>query len=301
MDEIVRKIVERHRDLFGEGVGVERINAGFTNMVFSVGDRYILKVCHDVGNEEEFGVEIRFYLENGDKPYVPKMLVYSEDKGDVGFHYIVMERVNAPSLYDVWHTFSEGQREDVVCQICEIMRDFHKNTGEAFDWGGYIKGRCEEHLTVLVRQGQLSVDELLLVKKAMERMDEYLESKDFVLIHNDMHFDNLLYDSGRLKLIDYESSRYNPIDMELEIIFYMSEMPWKHANEENERFVRIEDYKTLLPYFRKHYPEIFNVPHLEKRIAIYHLRDALENYVLFTDAIELRDRIIALAKGIIED
>ena len=139
------------------------------------------------------------------------------------------------------------------------------------------------------------------MKKAMQTFDRYLDSGniDFCFIHDDIHFDNIFYKDGKLKIIDFESSRFNPICKELEIIYHMAEMPWKYASEESERFVRAQDYKTLIPHFKKHYPDMFKVPHLEKRIAIYRLRDVLEQYGTFTADKELRERIIALAKVIV--
>jgi aminoglycoside phosphotransferase (APT) family kinase protein len=298
MDKTVRQIVGAHKDLFGEKPTVDKINAGFTNTVFAVADKYILKICHNAENEREFAVEIDFYLNNKDKSYVPRMFAFSKEKSKIPFHYIITEKLNAPSLYGVWHTFSEKQREKVVSRICGVMKDLHKNKGKPFDWSGYIKDLCKEHLAVLIRQKQLTDDEISLIRNAMEKFDLYLESGNFVLIHNDLHFDNIFYLNDEIKLIDYESSRFNPIDKELEIIYYMAEMPWMHANEENERFVKTEDYKTLIPYFKKHYPEIFEVKNLEKRIAIYRLRDALEQYGIYTNEEELRGGIIAAAKFI---
>ncbi|MCL2540117.1 MAG: aminoglycoside phosphotransferase family protein [Firmicutes bacterium] len=298
MEKIVQQIIEQHQELFGTQPAVSKINAGFTNTIFSVADKFILKICHDAGNEEEFAVEIDFYLRNKEKPYMLELLAYSTDKTKSPFYYTVIEKANAPSLYDIWHTFTEEQREEVVCKICNIMKDFHKHKGKSLNWGEYIKGYYEEHLAVLIKQKQLTEDEILLVREAMEKFGFYLKSNDFVLIHNDMHFDNIFYKDGNLKLIDFESSRFNPVDKELEIIYYMAEMPWKHASEENEKFVKAEDYTTLIHYFKKHYPEMFDVPYLEKRIAIYHLRDALDQYGRFTKANELHERIIKLSRFI---
>ena len=36
----------------------------------------------------------------------------------------------------------------------------------------------------------------------------YLKSNDFVLIHNDLHFDNIFFNDGKIKLIDFERSMF---------------------------------------------------------------------------------------------
>ena len=37
-------------------------------------------------------------------------------------------------LYNVWHTFSEEQREDIIKQLCDAMKQIHSNIGEKYDW-----------------------------------------------------------------------------------------------------------------------------------------------------------------------
>lgn len=39
-----------------------------------------------------------------------------------------------------------------------------------------------------------------------ESFEKYLESNDFVPIHNDLHFDNIFFKDGKIKLIDFERS-----------------------------------------------------------------------------------------------
>ena len=70
METVVNQIVEKHKSLFGEKPVIAKINAGFTNTIFSVGDNCVLKICHDEKNEKEFAQEIKFYLANKDKPYM---------------------------------------------------------------------------------------------------------------------------------------------------------------------------------------------------------------------------------------
>ena len=302
MEQIVKQIVKTHNELWGESPTIKKIEIGFTNTIFCVADKYILKICHDINNESEFCVEVDFYTNNIGKPYIAKMFAYSKDKSKVPYMYIVTEKIDGVSLYSIWHTLTEQEREKIVNQICDILKDLHKNKGEHFDWSEYIKGYYEQHLDVLIKQKQLTESELALVRKAMSKFDLYLETdKDkFVYIHNDLHYDNCFYKDGKLTIIDFESSRFAPIDKELEIVFYAAKMPDKHASRETERFAKKEHFATLVSYFKKHYPQMFDVPHLEKRIAIYHLRDALDQYGTFKDNTELHDIIIELAKFVCE-
>lgn len=299
--DIIENIIRIHSELWGIAPTVCRINAGFTNTVFCVAEKYILKLCTDRDNEPEFETEIEFYLKNNGNHYIPRLFASADSHSDSDFPYIILEKIESGTLYDVWHTLSECKRESVVVQICDVMKDIHCVSGKPFDWSAYLKGYCERHFAVLEEQKLLTSNEQKFVIKAIEKFDRYLETcpTKFALIHNDLHFDNIFYNGGDIKVIDYESSRIAPIDKELEIIYFMADMPWKHANKENEKFIREEDYMSLIPYFKKHYPMLFDFPHLEKRIAIYHLRDALEQFGEFPDEKELHDRIKRLARFII--
>jgi len=295
-------VVKKYRDLWGENPEVRKIDIGFTNTIFCVNEKYILKICHDSNNESEFCIEIDFYLNNKDKPYAPKMYAYSKEKSEIPYMYIITEKIDGVSIYSIWHTLTEEEREKIVSQICDILKDLHKNKGEPFDWSKYIKGYFEKHIEVLIKQKQLTANELHLLRKVMDKFDLYLktDSDKFVYIHNDLHYDNVFFKDGRLKIIDFESSRYAPIDKELEIVFYAAKMPDKHASKETERFAKKEDFVNLVAYFKKHYPQMFDVANLEKRIAIYHLRDALDQYGTFKTNKKLHQIILSLAGFILD-
>ena len=55
-------------------------------------------------------------------------------------------------------------------------------------------------------------EEQKLLDYAYSKFNKYLDSNDFVLIHNDLHFDNIFYNDDKIKLIDFERSMYAPRD-----------------------------------------------------------------------------------------
>ncbi|MDR3264179.1 MAG: aminoglycoside phosphotransferase family protein [Clostridiales bacterium] len=301
MTETINEIIKKHKNLFSESPFiVEKINAGFTNTLFRVNNEFIVKICHKADNEEEFLQEIKFYLANENKGYIPNLYAHSTDKKVVPYFYEIIERIDGVSLYHVWHTFNETKREQIVKQICEIMADFHQIKGTPYDWSSYIKDFYEEHLNVLIKKNLLKENDILLVRNAMNRFDEYLKSDEFVFIHNDLHFDNIFINkNNELKIIDFESSRFAPVDKEFEVLMFMAEQPYKHANENDEQFVKQEDYANLIAYFKKYYPKPFKTPYFEKRIAIYNLRDTMDLYCRFSHEQALHNRILEKAKYII--
>ena len=135
-----------------------------------------------------------------------------------------------------------------------------------------------------------------IIYNAYLTFDNYLESSDFVLVHNDLHFDNIIYHNGKIKLIDFERSIFAPIDFELDIIYRMIRKPWKFANEEAEKFVKTEDYKNIMGYIEKYYPEIMNVQNLYKRLAIYDIVYFLKQFIDYPHITELKNDIFNAIK-----
>ena len=107
MKEVINKIVEVNSTLLGTNPRIEKINVGFTNTLYSVDDRYIVKICSDINNEDDFKKEIKFYNSNKNNKLIPKLYFASTDKRDVPYLYEIMEKIDGVSLYNVWHTLNE--------------------------------------------------------------------------------------------------------------------------------------------------------------------------------------------------
>lgn len=54
MEEIIRKIVQQNESLLGSNPQLSKINIGFTNTLYNVDDKFIIKVCTDETNEDKF-------------------------------------------------------------------------------------------------------------------------------------------------------------------------------------------------------------------------------------------------------
>ena len=146
----------------------------------------------------------------------------------------------------------------------------------------------------------LNDDEIKIIYEAYSLFDKYLESDQVVLIHNDLHFDNIFVNDEKIKIIDFERSMYAPKDFELHILYYMIRQPWKHANEECEEYTKVEDYVNIMSYVEKYNPEIINTPYLYKRLAIYDLIYELSHFVKYLEHYdELKEAVIENAKKII--
>lgn len=299
MEEIINIILKQNTTLFGINSKVEKINVGFTNTVYNINDSFIVKICTNSNNESEFQKEIDFYKTNEENSLIPKLYYSSTDKKDIPYFYEIIEKVNGVSLYNVWHTFNEEQREEVINQLCIAMKRIHSNNGKSYDW---IKKIKKQFVLVYEKAKELNIfseEEQKLLDYAYDKFEKYLESNDFVLIHNDLHFDNILFYDDKIKLIDFERSMYAPRDFELDIIYRMIRKPWKFASEETERYTELSQYSNIMSYIEKYYPELVNIPNLYKRLAIYDIVYFLEHLIQHPNIEELKNDVLFATKEVL--
>ena len=273
MQEIIYSIINKNKKIFGENLNIEKINVGFTNTIYSINDSFIIKICTNYNNEENFKKEIDFYKANTNNNLIPKLFYSSTDKKDIPYFYEIIEKLKGISLYNVWHTFSEEQKEETIKQLCAAMQKFHSNIGQKYDWIDYWK---KQFVTLYLKAKELHIfneDELQLIDYAYAKFDRYLKSDDFVLVHNDLHFDNIFYNDEKITLIDFERSMYAPKDFELDIL-----------------------YINIRLYVEKYYPELINTPFLSQRLAIYDMTYFLEQLVENPKEKELENDVIEASK-----
>ncbi len=299
MQKIINAIINKNRNLFGDNPSITKINVGFTNTIYNVNDSFILKICTNLNNEENFKKEIDFYNSNSKNDLIPKLYYSSIEKIDIPYYYEIIEKINGVSLYEVWHTLTEKQREEVIKQLCSAMKLFHSNIGKAYDWVNYFK----KQFSVLYSKAKglhiFSEEEQCIINQAYSKFEQYLKSKDFVLVHNDLHFDNIFYNNGNIKLIDFERSMYAPKDFELDILFRMVRKPWKFASEKTEQYIDSCDYANIKVYVERYYPELVNIPFLSQRLAIYDMIYFLKQLVDHPELEELKNDVIEAAKIVV--
>ncbi len=292
MEEVIIKILEESLLKIGEIVNLKKINIGFTNELYLLDDKYILKICIKETNEENFLREINFYLENKDNKYIPKLIAYNINKKKIPYLYEIIEKIEGGSLYNVWHTLNEKERRDVIRKITDVMKDIHSHKKPSFNWINYIREELLYGLKRLEKINYFDEREKEMLNKVIEKLPKYLVSSDFVLIHNDLHFDNIFYNDGNIKIIDFERSMIAPRDYELDILLRMVKKSEKFASEETEEYTNNKDYVNIPNYLEEFYPEVFKVPYLKKRLAIYDILYYLNSSYEYPKLRELKDNII---------
>lgn len=299
MQIIIDNIIKLSEDIFGKNPNIEKINVGFTNTIYDVDNKFIIKICTNINNEENFKKEIEFYKSNINNDLIPKLYYSSTDKKEIPYFYEIIEKVEGVTLYNVWHTFSEEQREDVIRQVCDAMKIMHSNKGKSYNWMEYLKNIFIPLLEQAKDKKIFDDEQINLLENVYRCFEQYLESNEFVLIHNDLHFDNIFINNGTIKIIDFERSMYAPKDFELDILYRMIRKPWKFASEETEEYTNEKDYSNIMTYIEKYYPELINIGNLYKRLAIYDMIYFLEQYVEHPEYEDLKEDVLAAANIVI--
>ena len=140
-----------------------------------------------------------------------------------------------------------------------------------------------------------------LISKSLKLYDEVLSDNRFCLIHNDLHFDNILLDDNhQIILIDFNNSFVAPFDFDLRLLYMSVFMPWKWANSEMDPLQKIEDYKNLFVYLKKYYKELNQVKYLDERMLIYWIYSDFRLLPRFRTT-ELKESILVNSKKLVNN
>lgn len=267
-DKIIEKIIAKNSLLSGKKFSF--ITAGFTNTIYRV-DNYIVRICTNLSNESNFKNEIEFYEKNKDNSHIPKMYFSDITKEVVPYYYEILERVEGKNLYEVWYKFSQTERNNVVKNIVEIMKSLHNLKVDYFDFKKYIKDKISNILK------ESNLDEEIFIT-LLDKCDMYFEENKLGLVHRDLHFDNFIYNNGKLTLIDFERSMIGAIDYDFRILSRYKQTPWLWANEKTDMLTVESDYQNLMEMFIDNYEELRNIPYLLERLKVYEIIDLLNGY-----------------------
>lgn len=193
---------------------------------------------------------------------------------------------------------NENERENFIKRLVDILKQIHKNEYKSYEWSNHIKKRIIYSYNIT--KDNFNDEEKNIILKSLEKYDEILIDNYFSLIHNDLHFDNILLDkNNNIKLIDFNDSTIAPFDFDLRIFYMCVTLPWKWANTEMDPLQLPKDYKNLFNYIKKYYNELNNIKYLEERMIIYFILNDFELFINYRNN-ELKTRIVENSKKILE-
>lgn len=270
-----KSIASKNLDILKNINSISEINSGFNNTLFNINDKYVLKVCTNKSLEKTFQTEYNFYSSNKENKYIPKLYKYDDSKKDSEFIYEIIEKLEGNTLYYYWYKMNESEKENTIKNLMEIIKKFHSKKSEGYNWATKIKNDVLSDLEEC--KSSFSSKEYDIIIKSINNYDLFLKDNRFTLIHNDLHFDNVIYNNGILKIIDFNDSLIAPIDFEFRQLYSCQEKPWKYANIEMDPFQKPNDYKNIWNYIKQYYEELNDIEYLEQRMLIYKVWNSIRN------------------------
>ncbi|NQV89709.1 MAG: aminoglycoside phosphotransferase family protein [Parcubacteria group bacterium] len=299
-NEVIKKVFSENS--IKDVTSIKKIEVGFSNDVYSVDDKYILKVCKSEENEYRFKRESHFYKFFHKKIPVPNVIIFDDTKKVIDKLYTIYHKIEGDNLYSQWHLMDERTRRDIFRQLCGLLRVINEadytgfkeilNFDDPFSWHDKVYNRVAELLSETEVGGVISKEFIESIKGYVETNHGALEEQKIGLVYWDAHFDNILVKENKIVgILDFERTDVDSIDFGLDIIKRMVEQPSKYISEEFEKHVKREDYENLLDWFKEFYPKPFEFKNLETRLDLYSIQHDLDTLRHWPDAKALRSSL----------
>jgi aminoglycoside phosphotransferase (APT) family kinase protein len=256
----------------GEASLIEEIDTGFSNDVFTIDNKYILK-SWDPKNIHLFRKELWCLNALKDKVPVPKLLCFDTKGEVVGQPYIVMEKMPGIPLINAWQNLKDDIKSQIVREICNHLKTINSLDTSAVpelfnqipSWQDWIESEFRKNLVRMEESGIYEPNTIRKVKIRMDILLPALKEQNMKVSYYDVHFGNFLIDNNRISaVIDLERVEWVSIDYALNWVNRMSYDPEEYIEDPKEK-----EFEKILPLFEKHYPELFQFDDLEKRLEAY--------------------------------
>jgi aminoglycoside phosphotransferase (APT) family kinase protein len=202
--------------------------------------------------------------------------------------WLLAERVAGEPLSRVWRDLDETQQRRVVHDLGHRLRLIHATPPPAAveqAWRESPHVIESDRLVTLVAQASalphVDPDVIDGARRMVARCTPHLDDEsEWVLVHGDLHFENLLCADGRLTaVLDFEFARRAPRDLDLATLLRFCAEPRLHVADDYVGDIHASDYRQVPGWLWEEYPELFAAPQLRDRLALYLLAFDLSQLV----------------------
>lgn len=164
-------------------------------------------------------------------------------------------------LSEAWPGLSRDQRADATAQLAGALRALHTCGVEIADpvWRLHdiTAAAVQEDLEVAARLSDADAELITDARSFLRSIEDGLDGPRG-LVHSDAHFDNVLWDLGRVTcVLDFEYARLAPPDLDLDALHQFFSMPWLLVPEEREPGQRAALYAEAPAWLEAAYPELY--------------------------------------------
>jgi aminoglycoside phosphotransferase (APT) family kinase protein len=271
---------------------IEKIDVGFSNYIYSVDDKYILKAAKSEGDNQYLQREIYICgVFNGKLP-APTIIHADISKQVLDRVFIIYQKIQGSNLYMKWHEFSVEERRKVVSDICSYLKIINSTPYEEYakkfnidtsrSWCDQVVTKINGHMAEIERQQLLEQALIDTIKGFVNDNKHVLEEQKIALTYYDPHFDNFIVQDKKVAgMLDFERTEVFSIDYVLDLVKRMVDRPKKYASAAAEQFIAPQDYADLLTWYKEFYPELFNFSDMDMRLTIYSIAQELGERIVF--------------------
>jgi aminoglycoside phosphotransferase (APT) family kinase protein len=283
---VAGRILEAH------GLGplrrVAPLAGGQINAAWLLNGEYVLRLRPAEKSGSAFQTEAELCARLAERVPVPQVLAVDLSRAVVDADYMLARRLPGVSLTRAWLRVAPAQRERLIDAFAGAMRELHAErfpapgsfaAGElqpAASWQNYFAARFERRLAIVRRFASADRGLLAAIDARWRQSGSALnppgEPPDACLVHRDIHFGNVLVEGDRITgILDFEAAVAGPPDYELDQLGRFVRYPQLFVEPELAGAVSRAAFAEVWPLLRRHYPELFAVPRLADRLALYSL------------------------------
>lgn len=261
----------------------EEISYGYTNQIYSINGKYILKICINENNYKNFQRASEFCQKYYGIINCPRIIYSCLDCENKNM-WQIEEKAKGINLSFKWGKLSDEEKEKIISKICLSLKSIHSipvedvfgNAMQPNDWKEKFKKDIEKKIDSLTKKGMNYSELYDAIKSYVDENIDVLNDTDFKICHTDMHFDNILIDDkNNITILDYDRLRIASLDYELNIFNVMQRTPALIVNNEIKKKIKSDEYAEILGLLIEKYREMFEFKDLDKRLNIYALKHYL--------------------------
>ena len=267
---------------------IQVLTGGQVNQIFLVDTQYVVRLGMREGAFHRLQAETEILQSLAGRVPVPRIYAFGQYQDRV---YQVQQYLPGRKLYTLWKDLPALTQETIAAELAEYLKIIHTTTYASFGYACQDTRRYPTWSGMLSEHFQQTVDEieriqLRLVPGFLDMAREYFDQHRHVLeygqprlVHGDISMMNILVHDGHVSaLLDFEYAMQAPIDRELFVMEAFCIYPNDYADADNE-ICSTADFANFIPLLRKHYPALFDVPHLRERVNLYHLESTLSGHL----------------------
>lgn len=285
MDRIIHLICKAEKIALSS---IQKMTGGQINSVYLLNDSLILRLAHGEANRNRLANETRLLQSLKGVTPIPQVVAAGQIEST---GYQIQHLVPGIPLHQAWSRLATRNKESIAIQLAGFMHDLHTLTGAGFgpvglpphhgsSWAVYLENKILRSSARLRLMPAVFPSSILdMVEQRLEEDRDVLEAATPVLVHRDLWPGNILVYEGQISaILDFEFTTWAPCDYELLLIEQFCLYPNDYAEEGHEIYA-CADFADFFYLLKKHALDLFSVPHLRKRLDLYHLEYSLSAYL----------------------